>query len=150
MVFAAGFGLRVSALSLLTSWIRPDSRGLFYGVVAVLENLGVMASEPILQNIFAASLDFSTFWLGLPFFCSAVSIAMPPTSFIRLMSFDDASLGLLCRDCALHFCDSGAWVIFIGHFDGLVRTELVTYTLLFILGISQNECEYERCESGNK
>ena len=75
-VFATGFGSRVSTLSLLTSWTPLESRSSIYGIVAIVENLGIMAGEPLLQNVFAASLNLSKFWMGLPFFCSAVSFAI--------------------------------------------------------------------------
>ena len=56
----------------MTSWISAEKRGCVYGAVAVVENLGIMLGEPMLQAVFAASLGLPIFWLGTAFFCSAV------------------------------------------------------------------------------
>lgn len=50
--FAAGFGVRVSTLSLATSWVDEDLQGHFYGIIQIVENIGLLIWEPFLQNIF--------------------------------------------------------------------------------------------------
>jgi hypothetical protein len=74
-VFAAGFGSRVSALSLVSHWISDDTKATLYAAIAVLENLGHAVGDPTLQQIFATTLRlrFPPFWQALPFFVTAVS-----------------------------------------------------------------------------
>ena len=72
VIFAFGFGARVSTFSVLSSWANKEHYAQVYGIVAVIENLGVLAGEPILQNVFAATLSCSGVWRGTPFFCTAV------------------------------------------------------------------------------
>jgi hypothetical protein len=75
LVFAAGFGSRVSALSLVSNWISEDSKATLFAAIAVVENLGHAVGDPSLQQIFAATLrlDLPPFWQALPFFVAAVS-----------------------------------------------------------------------------
>ena len=72
VIFAFGYGARVSTFSVLSSWVDKEHSARVYGIVAVIENLGVLAGEPTLQIVFAATLDFSGVWRGTPFFCTAV------------------------------------------------------------------------------
>lgn len=56
--------------------VTDEIRGRVYGALAVAEGFGIMGGEPLLQSIFAAVLGLPTFWLGAPFFASAVSCAI--------------------------------------------------------------------------
>lgn len=76
VIFAFGYGARVSTFSVLSSWVNKEHSARVYGMVAVIENLGVLVGEPTLQNVFAATLGFSGVWRGTPFFCTAVSSPM--------------------------------------------------------------------------
>jgi hypothetical protein len=71
-VFAAGFGSRVSALSLVSYWISDDAKATMYAAIAVLESLGHFIGDPSMQQILAASLRLSPFWQALPFFVGSV------------------------------------------------------------------------------
>lgn len=71
-IFAAGFGSRVSALSLVSSWVEKDIRASLYTVNAVLENIGHAVGDPSMQHIFAAVVDRSRPWLAMRFFMAAV------------------------------------------------------------------------------
>jgi hypothetical protein len=73
-VFAAGFGSRISTLSLLSYWISDDSKATLYAAIAVVENIGHAIGDPSLQQIFATTLrlHWSPFWQALPFFFAAV------------------------------------------------------------------------------
>ncbi|TAQ85799.1 hypothetical protein B7494_g5856 [Chlorociboria aeruginascens] len=71
VVFAAGFGIRISMLSLVTSWVDEDLRGRLYGIIQIVENVGLLIWEPILENIFAASFQLPRFWLATPFFVAS-------------------------------------------------------------------------------
>lgn len=72
MIFAAGFGTRVSTLSLTTFWTTQNLRGRVFGVVQILENMGKLFAEPGMLKIFAASMDLPTSRLGMPFFLATV------------------------------------------------------------------------------
>lgn len=72
-IFAAGFGSRVFALSLVSYWISDDAKATLYAAIVVLESLGHAAGDPSIQHIFAASLSFPPFWQAMPFFVGAVS-----------------------------------------------------------------------------
>ncbi len=72
-VFAAGFGSRVFALSLVSYWISDDAKATLYAAIVVLESLGHAIGDPAIQQIFAASLGLPPFWQAMPFFVGAVS-----------------------------------------------------------------------------
>ena len=80
IVFAAGFGSRVSALSLISFWIHEDSRASLYAAIAVLENMGHAVGDPLLQNSLALVLKLSPFWMATPFFIAAVSLPLASRS----------------------------------------------------------------------
>ncbi|KAF7946075.1 uncharacterized protein EAE97_005113 [Botrytis byssoidea] len=71
-IFAAGFGSRVSTLSLISHFIPPSSLATLYASIAVLENLGHAINDPSMQHIFAVTLRLPSFWHALPFFVAAV------------------------------------------------------------------------------
>ncbi|KAG4438808.1 hypothetical protein IFR05_005699 [Cadophora sp. M221] len=85
-IFAAGFGSRVSALSLVSYWIADDAKATLYAAIVVLESLGHAFGDPSVQQIFAASLQLPPFWMAMPFFVGAAfySLAAVFTMFIRL------------------------------------------------------------------
>ncbi|KAH7355376.1 hypothetical protein BKA65DRAFT_394485, partial [Rhexocercosporidium sp. MPI-PUGE-AT-0058] len=87
-IFAAGFGSRVSALSLVSYWIADDAKATLYASIVVLESLGHAVGDPSIQQIFAASLQMSPFWMAMPFFVGAAFYALATVSsvFIRLES----------------------------------------------------------------
>ena len=76
--YATGFGARASLLSLVTSWFPEQLRARLYSTIFLVEQLGMLLGEPLLQNVFASALEFSRFWHGLPFLCSGVSPSKPP------------------------------------------------------------------------
>ncbi|TGO38910.1 hypothetical protein BHYA_0064g00060 [Botrytis hyacinthi] len=78
-IFAAGFGSRVSTLSLISHFIPPSSLATLYASIAVLENLGHAINDPSMQHIFAATLRLPSFWHALPFFVAAVGTLLPLT-----------------------------------------------------------------------
>ncbi|KAF7947912.1 hypothetical protein EAE96_008984 [Botrytis aclada] len=71
-IFAAGFGSRVSTLSLTSHFIPASSLATLYASIAVLENLGHAINDPSMQHIFAATLRLPPVWHALPFFVAAV------------------------------------------------------------------------------
>ncbi|PMD16503.1 MFS general substrate transporter [Hyaloscypha hepaticicola] len=85
-VFAAGFGSRVFALSLVSYWISDDTKATLYAAIVVLESLGHAIGDPAIQQIFAASLGLPPFWQAMPFFVGAgfYWLATLSSSFIRL------------------------------------------------------------------
>ncbi|KAH6696760.1 hypothetical protein DL95DRAFT_306357, partial [Leptodontidium sp. 2 PMI_412] len=104
-IFAAGFGSRVSALSLVSYWIADDAKATLYAAIVVLESLGHAVGDPSIQQIFAASLQLPPFWMAMPFFVGAAfySLAAVSTVFIRLEKrLDDGPLaGLDSEDDGL-------------------------------------------------
>ncbi|KAB8298178.1 hypothetical protein EYC80_001924 [Monilinia laxa] len=98
-ILAAGFGLRVSTLSLISHFTPPASIATIYASIAVLENLGHAITDPSMQHIFAATLRLPPFWHALPFFITAicyslaVTLRFDPTHPIssRLISFHPIS-----------------------------------------------------------
>jgi len=86
VIFAAGFGSRVSTLSLVSYWISDSSKASLYAAIAVLENIGHAVGDPSMQYIFAAVLDLPPFWLATPFFVASIlyGLATISASFIRL------------------------------------------------------------------
>lgn len=79
-IFAAGFGSRVSALSLVSYWIPNDFKATSYAAIAVLENIGHAIGDPSMQFIFASSLKLPKVWMPLPFFVTAASCSFCHTA----------------------------------------------------------------------
>jgi hypothetical protein len=73
MIYALGFGARSTLLSLITSWIDPETTGSLYSAVFLIEQIGMLLGEPLLQNLLGIAVDLRDPWKGLPFICSAVS-----------------------------------------------------------------------------
>jgi hypothetical protein len=73
-IFAAGFGSRVSALSLISYWISEDAKATFYAGIVVLESIGHAIGDPLMAQIFASSMKLPIFWTAMPFFFAAVCI----------------------------------------------------------------------------
>ncbi|TEY42009.1 hypothetical protein BOTCAL_0401g00120 [Botryotinia calthae] len=94
-IFAAGFGSRVSTLSLISHFIPASSLATLYASIAVLENLGHAINDPSMQHIFAATLRLPPVWHALPFFVVAICyfLAGLSTIFIKIdvdgMKLDD-------------------------------------------------------------
>ena len=72
-IFAAGFGSRVFALSLVSYWIADNAKATMFAAIVVLESLGHAIGDPSMQQIFAASLELPPFWQAMPLFVGAVS-----------------------------------------------------------------------------
>ncbi|KAF7869806.1 hypothetical protein EAF04_004590 [Stromatinia cepivora] len=89
-IFAAGFGSRVSTLSLISHFIPASSLATLYASIAVLENLGHAINDPSMQHIFAATLRLPSFWHALPFFVAAICyfLAGVSTIFINIDTDD--------------------------------------------------------------
>lgn len=77
MIYATGFGARATLLSLITTWFPNRFTARLYSAVFLVEQLGMLFGEPLLQTIFASILELPRFWLGLPFICSSVSNGSP-------------------------------------------------------------------------
>lgn len=84
-IFAAGFGSRVSALSLISYWIPSESKATLYAAIAVLENLGHAIGDPSMQQLFATALELPSHWLALPFYVTALlyALALSSSMFVR-------------------------------------------------------------------
>ncbi|KAF8543043.1 major facilitator superfamily domain-containing protein [Trichophaea hybrida] len=75
VVFAAGFGIRLGLLSLLTSLVDPAKIGRVYTLVTVVEGFGEMISAPVLQGLWAWGLEKGGIWRGVPWIAGAVAYA---------------------------------------------------------------------------
>lgn len=72
LVFAAGFGIRLGLLSLLTSMVEQEMVGRVYTLVTVVEGAGEMVSAPVLQGMWAWGLRMGGGWKGAPWWAGAV------------------------------------------------------------------------------
>ncbi|KAL3426061.1 MFS multidrug transporter [Phlyctema vagabunda] len=84
--FSAGFGSKVSALSLVSYWISDSSKATLFAGIAVLENIGHAIGDPSMHQLLAAAFRLPPVWLALPFFVAAsiYSLAIISTLFIKL------------------------------------------------------------------
>lgn len=101
LIFASGFGSRVSALSLVAYWISDDMKATFFAAIVVLESLGHAVGDPAMQQTFAHALRFNEFWWALPFFVAAVSTALHCIREPKLTSSRDCTSVRLSRHCSL-------------------------------------------------
>ncbi|KAK6586895.1 hypothetical protein PZA11_000185 [Diplocarpon coronariae] len=101
-VYAAGFGSRVSSLALISYWISDDAKASFFAAIVVLESLGHAVGDPLIQQIFAASLSLPPFWMAMPFFFGAAfyALALFSASFIRFkkLLLNDSESSLLFEE----------------------------------------------------
>ncbi|KAI1740716.1 major facilitator superfamily domain-containing protein [Xylaria scruposa] len=72
MVYALGFGARSTLLSLITSWIDPKRAGTLYSAVFLIEQIGMLVGEPLIQNLLGISVGLRDPWKGLPFICTGL------------------------------------------------------------------------------
>lgn len=77
MVYGLGFGARSTLLSLVTSWINPQRTGTLYSAVFLVEQIGMLGGEPLIQNLLGVSIGFQDPWKGLPFLSIGVSFILP-------------------------------------------------------------------------
>lgn len=73
MIYGFGFGARSTLLSLITSWIDPDCAGTLYSAVFLIEQIGMLVGEPLVQNLLGVGIGLQDPWKGLPFICIGVS-----------------------------------------------------------------------------
>ena len=73
-------------LSLVSSWVDDDMRARVYGVIQIVENVGMLVAEPLLQSIFAASLKLSRSWSSLVFLVAAVRTSLLPQKLELIIS----------------------------------------------------------------
>jgi hypothetical protein len=73
--FAAGFGIRLGLLSLLTALVDPGKVGRAYTLVTVVEGAGEMVSAPVLQGLWAWGLRADGVCMGAPWWAGMVVYA---------------------------------------------------------------------------
>ena len=73
LIYALGFGARSTLLSLITSWIDPQRAGTLYSAVFLVEKLGMLVGEPLVQNLLGVGIGLHDPWKGLPFMFTGVS-----------------------------------------------------------------------------
>ncbi|CCT63710.1 uncharacterized protein FFB20_14281 [Fusarium fujikuroi] len=61
-----GFGARSTQLSPVTSWIDPQRAGPLFSAVFLVEHIGMLGGEPLVQNELGVSLGLQDPWKGLP------------------------------------------------------------------------------------
>ncbi|CVK99414.1 uncharacterized protein FMAN_02256 [Fusarium mangiferae] len=100
MIYGLGFGARSTLLSLVTSWIDPQRAGTLFSAVFLIEQIGMLGGEPLVQNVLGISLGLEDPWKGLPFICTAVRLE-------PLKAFDDLTndQGILFNWHRLHVFD---------------------------------------------
>ncbi|CAG9942013.1 unnamed protein product [Clonostachys rosea f. rosea IK726] len=82
MIYGLGFGARSALLSLVTSWIDPECTGTLYSAVFLLEQIGMLGGEPLIQNLLGIAVGLPDPWKSLPFICA--SHYQPATSILTL------------------------------------------------------------------
>jgi hypothetical protein len=51
ILYALGFGARSTLLSLITPWINPEQTGTLYSAVFLIEQIGMLVEESLVQNL---------------------------------------------------------------------------------------------------
>lgn len=68
MIYAMGFGIRLSILAVLTSFIASASEtGKLYTLVATTDAIAHLIASPLLQYVWSRALAIGGRWLVLPF-----------------------------------------------------------------------------------
>lgn len=73
MIYGLGFGAHSTLLSLITSWIHPERAGTLYSAVFLVEQIGMLGGEPLVQNLLGDGFGLQDPWKGLPFICTGLS-----------------------------------------------------------------------------
>ncbi|KAL4821136.1 major facilitator superfamily domain-containing protein [Aspergillus spinulosporus] len=67
-VYAAGFGVRLSILAVLTSFVNSArDTGQLYTLVATTDAIAHMIASPLLQSVWSSALQLGGRWIVLPF-----------------------------------------------------------------------------------
>ncbi|CAG9993503.1 unnamed protein product [Clonostachys byssicola] len=103
MIYGLGFGARSALLSLATSWIDLERTGTLYSAVFLLEQIGMLAGEPLIQNLLGVAVGLPDPWKGLPFICASVRFqpALPTSKFY----FDTQPLVILFHESRFRLCN---------------------------------------------
>lgn len=67
-IFTAGFGVRVSLLASAASLADQKIHARLFGALQIMENIGMLCSFPLTQNMWAAAIRIGPPWLGFPFY----------------------------------------------------------------------------------
>ncbi|KAL4860966.1 major facilitator superfamily domain-containing protein [Aspergillus spectabilis] len=68
IVYAAGFGVRLSILAVLTSFVNSArDTGQLYTLVATTDAIAHMIASPLLQSVWSSALKLGGRWIVLPF-----------------------------------------------------------------------------------
>ncbi|KAK4141694.1 uncharacterized protein C8A04DRAFT_30681 [Dichotomopilus funicola] len=67
MIHGLGFGARSTPVSLATSWMDTRHSGTLYSAVFLVQQIGMLIGEPLIQTLLGASIRFHDPWRGLPF-----------------------------------------------------------------------------------
>ena len=105
MIYALGFGARSTLLSLITSWIDPERAGTLYSAVFLVEQIGMLIGEPLIQNLLGVGIGLQDPWMGLPFICIGVSTQRHRE---RSSIFDTLSPVVLSDRPYLRLCNEAA------------------------------------------
>ncbi|THV44931.1 hypothetical protein BGAL_0555g00050 [Botrytis galanthina] len=75
IIFSLGMGLYPAIRSLLTDLVDPTQVSRLYGVLAVMDTIGGMASSPLVAGAFSSGLKRGGLWSGGGFLVAAVAYA---------------------------------------------------------------------------
>lgn len=90
--YAFGFGARATLLSVVTCWFDKEVRGRVYSAILLLEMVGMLSGEAILQNILSESFGLLWIWMGVAFLFCMISCDV-------LAYFDLDSCAWDCQGC---------------------------------------------------
>ncbi|OAP56965.1 hypothetical protein AYL99_09077 [Fonsecaea erecta] len=77
-IFAAGFGARISMVSVMTDFFRKDYRARVYALLSIIEELTRLIGTPLIQTAWARGIEWGGDLLGFPFWILAVSFKSYP------------------------------------------------------------------------
>jgi len=73
IIFAAGFGARITMVSVITGIIDASHVARLYTLISTIEELARLVGSPIVQSAWAQGITWGGKWMGFPYVVLAVS-----------------------------------------------------------------------------
>lgn len=67
IVYASGFGVRLSVLAVITTFVSKEETGRLYTLIATTDAIAHMIASPLLQWIWGRAIHIGGQWIVLPF-----------------------------------------------------------------------------------
>lgn len=114
MIFAAGFGARLSMVSVITSYVPASSTAKLYTLISAIEELSRLIGSPLIQAAWSQGITWGGQFIGFPFLILAVRLTLSLPS----------PLSKIVRSTSLQAFVHGEATVFFPRHHQLIRPRL--------------------------